>query len=125
MAVCAPTTRSYSVASVPGALSYTWTAPANATIVSGQNTTSVTVSFSNGFTFGNLCVKANNACGSSAPSCKLITGAVPAPGPITGLNSVCKNASNLLYSVSPVTGAVSYTWTVLNQPKSQQVRVEL
>jgi len=119
-AICGPTTRSYSIAAVPTALSYTWTAPANASVTSGQGTTSVTISFGSGFTFGNVCVTANNACGSSTPSCMQVTGAAPTPGAISGMTAVCKNAQNLIYSISSVPGATSYTWTV---PQSASIVV--
>jgi hypothetical protein len=35
-----------------------------------------------------------------------------APGTISGNNQVCSGLNNLNYSVSPVSGATSYTWTV-------------
>lgn len=56
---------SYSVAPVSGATSYTWTVPPGASIVSGQNTTSIVVNFTTGQ--GNITVTANNACGNSQP----------------------------------------------------------
>jgi hypothetical protein len=33
-------------------------------------------------------------------------------GPITGQNNICGNPSGIIYSVAPVSGATSYTWTV-------------
>src|SRR5262249_49734169 len=63
-----PSTFTYSIAAVPGATSYLWTAPANATIASGQGTTTVTVTFNNSFVNGTLSVQASNACGTSAAS---------------------------------------------------------
>lgn len=110
--LCGPTTNTYSIAAVPMATSYTWSVPAGANIISGQTTTSVTVSFSAGFSFGNLCVTANNACGSSIASCKLLSGVPPTPGAINGSSIVCRNQSNLFYGVDAVVGATSYTWTV-------------
>lgn len=116
--LCGPTTKTYSIAPVPGATSYTWSAPAGANITNGQGTVSVTVSFTAGFSFGNICVVANNACGSTTPSCKLLSGVSPTPGAIRGPTSVCKNQSNLMYEIDPVAGATSYTWTV---PQSAQI----
>jgi hypothetical protein len=110
--ICGPTTKTYSIAAVPMAISYTWSVPAGANIVSGQGTTSVIVSFNAGFSYGNLCVTANNVCGSSVAKCILISGVPPTPGAISGLSVVCKNQSNLFYSVAAVPGATSYTWTV-------------
>ena len=109
--VCGPVTKSYSIAPVPGAVSYTWTAPAGASVSSGQGTTAVTILFTNVFTSGNVCVTANNGCGSSAASCITVTGASAMPGAISGPTTVCKNQKNYIYSIAPVPGALSYTWT--------------
>ncbi len=61
----------YSISSVPGATSYTWTVPSDATITAGQGTTSITVTFGN--ISGNITVVANNACGSSGASTLAVT----------------------------------------------------
>jgi hypothetical protein len=53
----------YSTTAVVG-LTYTWTVPTGASIVSGQGTNSIVVNF--GANAGTVSVKANNACGSSA-----------------------------------------------------------
>lgn len=116
--LCGPTTKTYSIASVSMATSYTWSVPAGASIVSGQGTTSVSVLFGAGFSFGNICVTANNACGSTAPSCKLLSGVSPTPGAIRGPTTACRNQSNLMYEIDPVAGATSYTWTV---PQAAQI----
>lgn len=116
--LCGPTTKTYSIATVPTATSYTWSAPSGASIVSGQGTTVVSVLFGAGFSYGNICVTANNACGSTIPSCKLLSGVLPTPGAIRGPTAVCRNQSNLLYEIDPVAGATSYTWTV---PQSAQI----
>jgi len=116
--VCGPTVKSYSIASVPLATSYTWTAPAGATVTSGQGTTSVQISFTTGFSSGNVSVTANNACGSSLPSRLMVTGIPPIPGAISGPTIVCKTQSNVIYSVDPAVGATSYTWTV---PQAAQI----
>src|SRR5207247_1211801 len=77
LAICANTTNSYNIASVSGATSYTWIAPTDASILSGQRTNSVTVSFGSLFTSGDLAVMANNDCGSTSSSIMTIT-SVPA-----------------------------------------------
>jgi hypothetical protein len=53
---------SYSIAATAG-LSYTWTVPSGASIVSGQGTASIVVNW--GTANGSVVVRANNACGSS------------------------------------------------------------
>jgi PKD repeat protein len=57
----------YDIAAVEDATTYTWITPDNATIVGGQNTTSLTLNFNEGFSTGDLIVTAENSCGSSEP----------------------------------------------------------
>lgn len=61
----------FSINTVSGATSYTWTVPTGSTITSGQGTTSITVTFGN--TSGNISVTADNTCGSSTPSTLAVT----------------------------------------------------
>jgi len=60
---CYATGEVYTVTAVPTATSYEWTVPSDATIVSGQGTTSITVDF--GSLDENITVRASNACGYS------------------------------------------------------------
>ncbi|MBW8049671.1 MAG: hypothetical protein FVQ77_04900 [Cytophagales bacterium] len=62
---------SYSIDTVPGVASYTWTVPPGATIASGQGTDSITVDFDT--TSGDVCVTATNSCGTSSASCLAVT----------------------------------------------------
>lgn len=98
----------YTVTAVSGS-SYTWTLPTGWSGTSTTNAITVTPSLSS----GTISVKATNSCGTSIAQTKaIILGSAPAvPGTITGNTYVC-NASTQTYSVVPVTGAVSYTWTV-------------
>jgi len=102
----------YSISPVVGATGYTWSVPTGATII--QNTgTSITVNFGPGFTnTGNICVTANNACGSSVSRCYSVTARPAVPDAINGLASVCKSNSNVSYSINPVPGATSYSWSI-------------
>ena len=61
----------YSIAAVTGASTYTWTVPAQSTIVSGQGTNSIVVSFAT--KSGNVSVTANNACGTSVAKILAVT----------------------------------------------------
>lgn len=110
--LCSQTAITYSIAAVNGASSYTWTVPANATISTGQGSTAVTINFTNNFTNGSICVRANSSCGNSANSCLAITGLPAAPLNITGATGVCSRQKNVPYSVAAVAGATSYTWGV-------------
>ncbi|MFN4235489.1 MAG: hypothetical protein ACK4IK_11870, partial [Bacteroidia bacterium] len=109
--VCAGQNLTYSISAVSGATSYNWTVPAGWTINSGQGTTSINVTA--GSSTGNICVTASNACGTSPSRCLAVTiGSPPAtPGAISGNNPACPNSSNT-YSISAISGATSYTWTV-------------
>ena len=102
----------YSISAVAGATNYTWTVPAGATVVSGQGTTSITVNF--GTSGGNVSVRSESTCGFSAyTNLAVATCTVPAaPGAITGSTTVAQNATGVVYSISAVTGATNYTWTV-------------
>jgi hypothetical protein len=60
----------FSVTATSG-LTYTWTVPSGASIVSGQGTSAVVVNF--GATAGNVGVKANNSCGSSSTRTKAVS----------------------------------------------------
>jgi hypothetical protein len=111
--VCAGSTNvTYSVGLVPGASGYSWTAPSGATITSGAGTNSVTITFSAGFTGGNLSVSSNNLCGSSASRVAYIRSTPVTPGSISGsFTGVC-NGGAMNYTISPVAGATGYSWSV-------------
>lgn len=103
----------YSVSPVPGAVSYTWSYSGTGFTASGT-TASITGNFSASATSGNLTVVAVNACGASLSSPAFAVSVTPtpvAPGAITGSNLVCTGQSGVAYSVSPVAGATSYTWS--------------
>ncbi len=111
--VCANSTGNiYSISPVSGATTYNWTVPADASIASGAGNTSITVSF--GSDSGNISVTAVNSCGSSASSSQAITvsGSPATPGTISGNQNACINSSGNVYSVSSVSGATTYTWSV-------------
>jgi len=100
----------FSVTAVVGAASYTWIAPANATVASGQGTTSATFDFGPSFTSGQICVTASNACMTTPQRCANIISTPAVPGAITGTNTNLCNASQV-FSVTNVSGATQYNWT--------------
>jgi hypothetical protein len=105
--LCDGSSALYSIATVPGATSYTWTLP------SGWQGTSSTASINvNGIADGgSITVTANNACGSSAAQ-TLAVALLPAPatpGTISGADTACSFAITT-YSVAPVAGATGYNW---------------
>jgi hypothetical protein len=94
---------------VSGVTTYTWTLPSGWT--GGSNTTYITATA--GSTGGDVRVTASNDCGMS-PAASLtvsVKAAPPTPGSISGLDTVCTGTSNM-YSVSPVSGATTYAWTL-------------
>jgi hypothetical protein len=117
--VCNTSGVGYSIVAVSGATSYVWTVPTGATIVSGQGTTAIVVNY--GASIGtnsacgstSVCVKAVNACGSSANKCLTISISAPTAscGTIVGPSTACTNI-NATYSCTAVSGASSYTWVV-------------
>jgi len=113
--VCPGDSRTYTIAAVSGASSYTWTPPTGGTIGSGQGTVSVVINFTGGFTASDsIKVKANNACGSSAKKSLLIQRNNPAtPGTIAGQNTGVCNQSGLIYSV-PFVAGITYGWSFVS-----------
>jgi hypothetical protein len=112
-AACNGDIGTYSVALVARAYAYNWTMPTGATVISGAGTNVVTVQYGAGFTGGTMSVTASNQCGTSASRTRTVTlNSLTAPGVISGpIDGLC-NATNVTYSVSPVSGASSYAWTV-------------
>jgi len=104
----------YSITAVAGATTYNWTVPSGATIETGAGTNSVTVLMA--CTAGNVGVSAGNSCGTSAITTKAIT--ISSTTPVTtasaptGSATICASSTGNVYTVTPVTGASSYTWTV-------------
>ena len=103
----------YSVPAISGASGYTWSYSGTGFTPSG-NTASITANFSVSATSGNLTVSGTNACGSGTASATfpITVNLVPAaPGAITGSATVCQGQNSVAFSVSPVAGATSYTWS--------------
>gem|GEM_PF-2315553 len=114
--VCSPQAGvAYSVTNTPG-LTYTWTAPANASIASGQGTNAVTVNYAASFGGGQLQVVANSACGTSAARKLNVTvtgggGATPRPTSITGqLANLC-SANGVQLTANPFVAGATYTFS--------------
>ncbi len=106
------TGESYSIDAVTDATSYNWTVPSGATVASGQGTTSITVDF--GTSSGNISVRAQNECDTSAYNdlAVAVTNIPATPGTITGNTSICEYVTGESYSIDAVTDATSYNWTV-------------
>lgn len=110
--VCKIGTGTYSIPPVTGATAYIWTVPLGATILTGQGTPSINVSFASSYKAGDICVQYNTLCGPSPFECVTV---IPTPvieSPIQGISVVCVGKQNEVYSVIPAVGATSYEWTV-------------
>jgi hypothetical protein len=107
-AICANTTQTYNVTPVTGATNYIWTLPSGWTGSSTSNSITTTTNGSG----GTVSVISVNGCGQSTArtlTVNVIT-TLANPGTITGPASVC-SGSLQNYSINPVPGATSYTWT--------------
>ena len=108
---------SYSVALVPGIGSYSWVVSDDATIVSGQGTSTITINF--GMASPTISVYAISPCDTSIATTLLVTTVPPAapatPGVITGLSNICSiGTTNTTYSIAAVLNASDYIWSITN-----------
>ncbi len=124
-----------SVATVPEALSYNWSVPSGMTIVSGQGTASIVVSWGamdvhHGI-IGEVCITPTAVCGQAIPQCKPVdlNYTMPVqPNSISGPVRVCPG-DIATYSVAAVARAASYVWTlptgmsIISDPESNVVSV--
>lgn len=108
----------YSVTNV-GGVTYTWSySGIGFTCTSGCTSNSITADFSGAATSGTLSVTPSNACGNGISQTFAITvssssSSGPAtPGVITGNTPVTFGTAGVVYSIAPVAGATTYTWTV-------------
>ncbi|GAB4130848.1 MAG: hypothetical protein Fur0041_00520 [Bacteroidia bacterium] len=103
--LCQGATATYSIPSVPGATSYTWTVPGGTVINSGQGTTSISITA--GATSGTISVVATNSCGNSTPRTFTLTiNPTPTVTATTANSAICAGGSTTLTAG----GASTYTW---------------
>jgi hypothetical protein len=108
----------FSVTATAG-LSYTWTVPSGASIVSGQGTSAVVVNF--GATAGNVGVKANNSCGSSSTRTKAVSIAPCRLG--DNADAVLEESESLNAVIFPNPGNGNLTIASLNYSETAVLRV--
>lgn len=103
----------YSIAAVLNATSYNWVVPTGATIIGGQGTTNITVSYQNNFVSGNITVAAVNNCSTSPTRLLAITRKIPAtPGAITVTTLNACPGRQVTYTIAAVLNATSYEWKI-------------
>jgi hypothetical protein len=86
--ICGATTGlAYTVPTVPGAVSYTWTVPAGAVISSGQGSSSIIVSYPVGSVSGNVTTSASaGTCQTPVASLPVVVNSTPVVAPVSGGN---------------------------------------
>lgn len=102
----------YSITPVSGATSYVWDYSGTGETINGTGS-SVTIDFDAAATSGDITVYAKNSCGDGSTGTPLsvtISSAPPAAGTISGDATPCQGESNVTYSITPISGATSYTW---------------
>lgn len=113
---CPNDIKTYSIPSVTGAESFTWTAPSGS-LINGNptpytaNVRTVDVTFPVGFTSGQVGVTANVACFSSVVKSTTVSTNTVALSTISGSSTVCPGG-NYTFTVPAVSGAVSYQWVL-------------
>jgi hypothetical protein len=111
--LCPGDTGMFSVSQVQRATCYKWTLPAGMTVIGSAFGNVVCVLVNNAYTGGSIGVAAENACGISPVRTRsTVLNTVVTPGVISGQTSGLCGMSGLTYSITPVTGATSYAWTV-------------
>lgn len=109
----------YQVPNDPLVSSYEWIVPPTVTLVSGQGTASIQVTFQTGFTSSankQIRVRALSACGNSGWIIYYLHAQAPiTPASINGVTEVCNlvgTGNETTYSIQPVAGASAYLWSV-------------
>ena len=110
-ALCAGDTGTYAITPVSGSIGYLWTVPVGATILSGQNTTSLNVLWSSA-PGGNICVSALSSCGAGPQNCQnVVVNAIPVA--FAGTDADTCGFTSVLQAVPSFAGTTG-SWTLLN-----------
>lgn len=92
-------------------ISYTWTVPSGATIVSGQGSEEITVDWGSSLG-GEVCLVIADDCGDAVPAClDVLIDEAPALPVVSGPATVCPDAI-VTYSIASDPNATGYTWTI-------------
>ncbi len=111
--VCRKTNHvAYSVLPITNATGYNWQVPSGASIVSGSNTNSILVNFSESAVSGDITVTGTNGCPASGESSSFPVTINQLPVPvISGPDTICTMLpSGTVYSTDA--GMTGYTWTI-------------
>jgi hypothetical protein len=113
---CRNTTKPYSCNRVTGAVYYKWKSTSGIKFNNHSSPyitadTIVNASFNSSFNSGNISVAAMTPCFTGPFKTLSVSNSLQALTPVTGMPSVCPVTSEI-YSVSAVSGAASYAWTL-------------
>ncbi|MCK4678189.1 MAG: DUF5060 domain-containing protein [Bacteroidales bacterium] len=102
----------YSVTPIPNATNYIWTLPEGA--LGNSTTNTITVSFEETASSGQISVAGSNYCGDGPTSfLNIVVDPLPSiAGPIWGDTTVCQGDQNVYYYVDPIPEATDYIWTL-------------
>ncbi|MBI5916328.1 MAG: gliding motility-associated C-terminal domain-containing protein [Bacteroidetes bacterium] len=101
----------YSVSSPQGGVTYNWTAPVGATITGSG--AMVSINFLNASS-GQVCVAAQNSCGTSSPACQNVQ-VIPAPtATISGSGAICQGSGQTVNLTISLTGTGPWDVTYTN-----------
>jgi hypothetical protein len=103
----------YSIAAIPDATGYSWTLPAGASITTGANTNSITVTFSESATSGMITVYATNDCGNGASSPDFEVTVEPLVPVNLSLNNITVNDTRCYNATKTITVAGSESYFVV------------
>jgi hypothetical protein len=101
--LCTGTQGHYTITPINGATGYTWTVPAGGTIVSGQNTTALTVNWT-AAPGGPVCASALNTCGTGGQACFPVVVYAQPVAHAGADSSVCGTVITLHATLSTATG---------------------
>ncbi|MCX6228887.1 MAG: hypothetical protein NTV75_06915 [Bacteroidia bacterium] len=103
----------YTIPVITSATSYEWTYSGTGATITNGTTNSISITFANNATAGNLAVRGVNSCGNGTFSANYpiaITSLPADAGVIAGAASVCQGSTGNAYSVPTIAGATLYDW---------------
>lgn len=110
--ICSGATLNLSATAGAAVSAWSWTGP-NSFSSSSQNPSIAAATPAATGTYTLIATQTTGSCRHSATTTATVSSSIPAtPGAFTtSSSSVCKNQTNVTYTVPPVAGATSYTWS--------------
>ncbi|OJW80941.1 MAG: hypothetical protein BGO69_19860 [Bacteroidetes bacterium 46-16] len=106
------TSVSYTVPANANVATYSWGYTGSGATISGNNTNSITINFSNTATSGDVTLTETNACGSASNTLAVTVNALPTlTGPLSGTATLCQGAGATNYTVAGGANITTYNWS--------------